>query len=167
MLERMAHRGACACDNNSGDGAGVMAAIPDQLYRDSLNKDADIDLPPYGEYATGIIFMKKSSYKQAKTSFADLANFCGLKLVAWRKLGSKPEILGAEARKTEPCIRQVFVTSETAATNKEQFERTVYLLRKAAVHHFNKEGIQCYVCSLSTSTIVYKVRVLSLCISQV
>jgi glutamate synthase (NADPH/NADH) len=33
MLERMAHRGACACDNDSGDGAGVLTAIPDKLYR--------------------------------------------------------------------------------------------------------------------------------------
>lgn len=36
MLERMAHRGACACDNDSGDGAGVMTAIPDKLYREEL-----------------------------------------------------------------------------------------------------------------------------------
>ena len=38
MLERMAHRGACACDNDSGDGAGVLSAIPDQLYRNELKK---------------------------------------------------------------------------------------------------------------------------------
>lgn len=38
MLERMAHRGACGCDNDSGDGAGVMTAIPDTLYREELKR---------------------------------------------------------------------------------------------------------------------------------
>ena len=36
MLERMEHRGACSCDNASGDGAGVMTAVPDKLYRKEL-----------------------------------------------------------------------------------------------------------------------------------
>jgi glutamate synthase (NADPH/NADH) len=36
MLERMEHRGACSCDNDSGDGAGVMTAIPHKLYADEL-----------------------------------------------------------------------------------------------------------------------------------
>ena len=38
MLERMAHRGACVCDNDSGDGAGVMTAIPDELYREEIKR---------------------------------------------------------------------------------------------------------------------------------
>lgn len=38
MLERLAHRGACACDNDSGDGAGVLTAIPDAFYRAELKR---------------------------------------------------------------------------------------------------------------------------------
>lgn len=33
---RMEHRGACACDNDTGDGAGVLTAIPHVLYSDEL-----------------------------------------------------------------------------------------------------------------------------------
>ena len=36
MLERMEHRGACGCDNDTGDGAGVMTAIPHKLYEKAL-----------------------------------------------------------------------------------------------------------------------------------
>lgn len=36
LAERMYHRGACACDNDTGDGAGVMTAIPHQLYAKEL-----------------------------------------------------------------------------------------------------------------------------------
>ncbi|CAD5217535.1 unnamed protein product [Bursaphelenchus okinawaensis] len=156
MLIRMAHRGACACDNNSGDGAGVMAAVPDSFYRKFLKEQQDKELPAFGAYATGIIFMEKDSYKQAKTSFADLASFCGLNVIAWRKLKLNSDILGDEARKTEPCIRQVFVTCENAEQDREKFDRIVYMLRKVAVNHFRKEGIKCYLCSLSPTTIVYK-----------
>ena len=34
----LAHRGACVGDNDSGDGAGVMTAIPDDLYRDDIKR---------------------------------------------------------------------------------------------------------------------------------
>ncbi|KAI1729795.1 glutamine amidotransferases class-II domain-containing protein [Ditylenchus destructor] len=155
MLERMAHRGACGCDNDSGDGAGVLTAIPDKLYREELKKTNDIDLPPPGEYATGILFMHIDSYKQAKESFSELARGCDLRVIAWRTLRTKSEVLGVEARKTEPCMRQVFLTADHAH-DKERFDRSVYLLRKQTVTGMEKQMLKCYVVSLSSSTIVYK-----------
>lgn len=32
LASRLDHRGACSCDNDTGDGAGVLTAIPHQLY---------------------------------------------------------------------------------------------------------------------------------------
>ncbi|VDM21861.1 unnamed protein product [Wuchereria bancrofti] len=157
MLQRLAHRGACACDNDSGDGAGVMTAIPDMLYRKDLrNNDEGIELPPVGEYATGLLFLKNDSYEQAIEAFTDLAKGYNLKVITWRKLQTNSEKIGAEARKTEPCIRQVFVTAPYAATDMELFQRNLYVLRKQAVVQLAKQKIECYVVSLSTSTIVYK-----------
>lgn len=51
----------------------------------------------------------------------------------------------------------MFVTADYAE-DKERFERNVYLLRKQAVHQIGKQSIRCYIVSLSTSTVVYKVR---------
>uniref|UniRef100_A0AC34GRP2 Glutamine amidotransferase type-2 domain-containing protein n=1 Tax=Panagrolaimus sp. ES5 TaxID=591445 RepID=A0AC34GRP2_9BILA len=155
MLERMAHRGACACDNDSGDGAGVLTAIPDELYRTELKETLGLELPPAGQYATGHIFMENDSYKQAKESIHDLIRGCELKLIGWRKLKTNSDILGKEAKKTEPCIRQVFVTADFA-DDKEKFDRQVYLLRKQATHQLAKQSVPCYVVSLSASTVVYK-----------
>lgn len=155
MLERMAHRGACSCDNDSGDGAGVLTAIPDILYRRHLSS-AGVELPPFGEYATGILFLKEESYEQAKEAFNDLARGCDLKVIAWRKMTTNSDQIGAEARKTEPCIRQVFVSAKYAASNKDLFERNVYMLRKQSAVQSARQEVDCYVCSLSTSTIVYK-----------
>lgn len=52
---------------------------------------------------------------------------------------------------------KVFVTADYAAEDPERFERSVYLLRKQALNSMTKQQISCYVCSLSTTTIVYKV----------
>lgn len=155
MLERMAHRGACACDNDSGDGAGVLTAIPDLLYRDEIKETEGIDLPPAGQYATGILFMENESYKQAKESFHDLIRGCDLKLICWRKLKTDSSALGTEAKKTEPLIRQVFVTADYAS-DLERFDRQVYLLRKLGTRQLAKQSIPCYVVSLSSATVVYK-----------
>ncbi|KAJ1362991.1 hypothetical protein KIN20_022733 [Parelaphostrongylus tenuis] len=156
MLERMAHRGACSCDNDSGDGAGVLTAIPDQLYRKSVKKQDGIDLPPPGQYATGILFLNEDSYKQAKEAFADLARACNVRVIVWRRLSTNRNVLGEEAKKTEPLIRQVFVTAGYVAEDPARFERSIYLLRKQAVNNMAKQSIDCYICSLSTTTIVYK-----------
>ncbi|TMS36384.1 hypothetical protein L596_003559 [Steinernema carpocapsae] len=155
MLERMAHRGACACDNDSGDGAGVLAAIPDQFYRDEVKKMDKLELPPLGQYATGLLFLDTETYKQAKEAFSDLSRAFGLRVICWRKLETCSDSIGSEAKKTEPCIRQVFVGADHA-DDKERFERDVYMLRKQAAVQMTKQSVNCYVCSLSTSTVIYK-----------
>ncbi|MCP9266338.1 Glutamate synthase (Large subunit) [Dirofilaria immitis] len=148
MLQRLAHRGACACDNDSGDGAGVMTAIPDALYRKDLkNSEEGIELPPVGEYATGLLFLRSDSYEQAIEAFADLAKGCDLAVIAWRKLRTNPG---------KSVLKHVFVTAPYAATDKELFKRNVYILRKQAVTQLAKQKIECYVVSLSSSTIIYK-----------
>uniref|UniRef100_A0A0N5A8L5 glutamate synthase (NADH) n=1 Tax=Syphacia muris TaxID=451379 RepID=A0A0N5A8L5_9BILA len=155
MLERMAHRGACSSDYDSGDGAGVLTAIPDSLYRKDL-ASSDIVLPPLGEYATGILFLKEETHEQAKEAFNDLARGCGLSVIAWRKLKTNSDQIGVEAQKTEPCIRQVFVTAREGGLDREVFERNVYMLRKQSTAQSIKQEIDCYICSLSITTVVYK-----------
>lgn len=31
MLARMEHRGACGCENNTGDGAGILIQVPHEF----------------------------------------------------------------------------------------------------------------------------------------
>uniref|UniRef100_A0A915JDF7 glutamate synthase (ferredoxin) n=1 Tax=Romanomermis culicivorax TaxID=13658 RepID=A0A915JDF7_ROMCU len=108
MLERMEHRGACGCDDDSGDGAGVMTGIPHELYRKELLK-LKITLPPRGQYATGIIFLEKSTYRKAKESIRELAESCNLSVICWRSPPVDDSAIGKEAKKTEPLIRQVSI----------------------------------------------------------
>lgn len=34
MLVRMTHRGACGCETNTGDGAGILVGVPHEFYRE-------------------------------------------------------------------------------------------------------------------------------------
>ncbi|MFP4547409.1 MAG: hypothetical protein ACLFQM_04705, partial [Fidelibacterota bacterium] len=53
ILHNLEHRGAVGGDAKTGDGAGLLFQIPDSFYR---KKYADLKLPEYGNYGTGLVF---------------------------------------------------------------------------------------------------------------
>ena len=58
VLENMEHRGACGCDANSGDGAGIMIQMPHEFFFDECVK-LSVHLPSFGKYGVGVIFFPK------------------------------------------------------------------------------------------------------------
>src|SRR5436189_5874307 len=65
ILENMEHRGACGCDPNSGDGAGLLLQIPHDFFVEE-GKKLDIKLPKSGDYGVGMLFFpKKPTVKEA------------------------------------------------------------------------------------------------------
>ena len=53
ILRNMDHRGACGCEANTGDGAGILTALPHEFLREVIKIDLGIDLPPAGQFAAG------------------------------------------------------------------------------------------------------------------
>ncbi|XP_035213365.1 putative glutamate synthase [NADPH] isoform X2 [Stegodyphus dumicola] len=154
ISRRLEHRGACACDNNTGDGAGVMTSIPHHFYKICLKNAYNLDLPEKGEYATGILFIKDTEKDGVKLSFQELAKEFHLEVLCWREIEVDDTNLGHVAKSSEPVMLQVFVTSKSIS--KEEFKRKVYLLRKYSSYCFQKSFSRFYICSLSTDIIVYK-----------
>ncbi|KAL7287833.1 hypothetical protein TKK_0017905 [Trichogramma kaykai] len=152
LSARMHHRGACACDNDTGDGAGVLCAIPHQYYADELSQRG-IDLPEFGCYATGILFLDKKTHAEAEAAFEKIAKECDLQVICWRDVPTDNSHLGQVAKKCEPYMRQVFVTGSQPT---EELKRQVFVLRKKSSHVISKPGLRYYVCSLSLKTVVYK-----------
>lgn len=149
---RMNHRGACACDNDTGDGAGVCTSIPHALYAKEL-ASRGVQLPELGQYATGIFYLDKNSYEEATKDFNTLAESLGIQVICWRDVPTNQDAVGGVARKSEPLSKQVFVTADV---DEETFKRQVFVLRKRATHELQRPGRRFYICSLSTKTIVYK-----------
>lgn len=122
LAKRMEHRGACACDNDTGDGAGVLTAIPHQFYCAQLRDTHQIDLPAFGRYATGIFFLDKLHHQDIEKKFGELAESLDLKVLCWRTVPTNNSTIGQVARNSEPYMRQVFVTGES---DDEQLTRQV------------------------------------------
>ncbi|XP_071038942.1 uncharacterized protein [Parasteatoda tepidariorum] len=154
ISKRMEHRGACACDNSTGDGAGVTAAIPHSFYSHILMKDVGITLPPKGKYATGIMFLDHSTSQAAEKSFENLAKELHLEVLCWRDVPVNSSILGYVAKANEPLMRQAFIVAPNM--DPSTFRREVFVLRKYATHKIPTSDLRFYICSLSTETVVYK-----------
>ena len=58
VLENMEHRGACGCENNTGDGAGILIQMPHEFFFDECIR-LGIHLPSFGKYGVGVIFFPK------------------------------------------------------------------------------------------------------------
>ncbi|KAH6927180.1 hypothetical protein HPB50_000143 [Hyalomma asiaticum] len=166
MSRRMEHRGACACDNNTGDGAGVMMAVPDKFYRKRLREELNIVLPPAGHYATGVCFLEQMTAPEAERRFEEEALANNLKVLCWRTLPTDDATLGSVARSTEPYMRQVFVVP-TGGQAGNDFKRDVFVLRKTTSHKIPSDKLRYYICSLSPDTIVYKCSLFSTSVADV
>ncbi|XP_074564504.1 glutamate synthase 1 [NADH], chloroplastic-like [Curcuma longa] len=162
MLERMAHRGACGCEENTGDGAGILVALPHDFFKE-VTKNLGFVLPPLGEYAVGMFFMPTDDIRRekTKTAFTEVAETLGHDILGWRRVPKNNTDLGQSAQRTEPIIEQVFVTPSLKSN--ADFEQQMYILRKfslvtiRAVLNQKRDGVkEFYVCSLSSRTIVYK-----------
>ncbi|XP_068630791.1 uncharacterized protein [Battus philenor] len=154
LAKRMEHRGACACDNDTGDGAGVLTAIPHQFYCAQLRDTHQIDLPPFGKYATGIFFLDKLHHQDIEKKFKELAESLELRVLCWRTVPTNNSTIGQVARNSEPYMRQVFVTGDIE--DEKQLARQIFVLRKRASHELVVPGARFYICSLSLRTVVYK-----------
>jgi len=162
MLERMAHRGACGCEKNTGDGAGIMVALPHDFFKE-VTKDAGFELPPPGEYAVGMFFMPTDEKRRekGKAEFKKVAESLGHVILGWRPVPTDNSDLGESALETEPVIEQVFITK--SSRSEAEFEQQLYILRRLSIISVRaalniKRGGErdFYMCSLSSRTIVYK-----------
>jgi glutamate synthase (NADPH) large chain len=161
VLENMEHRGACGCENNSGDGAGIMIQMPHEFFFDECIK-LGVHLPPFGKYAVGVIFFPREIRlrEECRAVFNRAAEKLGMEILAYRKVPVNTENIGATALSVEPEMEQVFIACPDYVKNTEEFERKLFVLRNYATHTINstvkKDAVGFYIASLSYKTIVYK-----------
>ncbi|HMK30999.1 MAG TPA: glutamate synthase large subunit, partial [Terriglobales bacterium] len=148
-LERLSHRGGVDADGASGDGAGLLTAIPRRFFRDQA-RQAGIQLP--SAYAVGMVFLPRELEKgeEACRCIVESVDAFGLKFLGLRQVPTNPGALGHRAESTLPVIRQVFFAPLNPAAD---FEMQLFLFRKR-VEAIAPSGT--YFCSLSSRTLVYK-----------
>ncbi len=156
ILRNLDHRGACGCEANTGDGAGILMQIPDAFFR----KVAGFELPEAGQYGVGMVFTspEPATAGRAQAVFERIVAEQGLSLLGWRELPTDNSMIGHTARASEPRMRQVFIGSPTPIADVMDFERKLYVVRKRASNEIRHEegDPSWFMASLSARTVVYK-----------
>jgi glutamate synthase (ferredoxin) len=149
-LERLTHRGGVDADGASGDGAGLLVSLPHSFFRDRALEQG-IALP--GLFGLGFAFLPKAVAAEARAAIEAAADVERLRILGWRCVPTNPGSLGRRALETLPEIWQFYVAPFHAARGVVRFEWRLALLRKRAESQLPE---RCYICSLSSRTVVYK-----------
>ena len=164
-LSCLEHRGGCSADRDSGDGAGITAAVPWALL-DRWARDRGRDLPLPDRTGVAMVFLSQvaNEAKEARSLVEETIVRAGLQVIGWREVPVNPDVLGVQARENQPRIEQLVVTSDRLRG--DALERELYWLRRQVGKHMDSNprlhwGDNFYICSWSNRTIVYKAMVRS------
>src|SRR5690606_10045482 len=160
MLENMEHRGACGCDPESGDGAGIMIQLPHEfLWEECISLGIQLSEPGY--YGAGMAFLPKQpeANQLCREIIQRAAEDRGMQFLGFRRVPVNPDGIGTTALSVEPEIVQFFVSRPVGVKDTSDFERKLYVLRRLIAKMIREaEGLEeeLYIASLSCKTIVYK-----------
>jgi len=161
VLRNLTHRGACGCDPETGDGAGILMQVPDGFLRKVCGA-IDIALPPAGEYGAGLVFLPRDVQERnaCQQTFQKIVREEGQQLLGWRTVPVDDSKCGRLARQNLPEIRMVFVGKGARTPDQATLERKLFVIRKRVEHAIAKmnlnDGEYFYVPSLSSRTFLYK-----------
>src|ERR1700745_1941963 len=113
-LLRLAHRGGVDADGRSGDGAGLLMALPEQFMRLRAEEEG---IRLAGEFGLGMVFLPAYAEGLSKQTIEDLAGRHGFACLGWRVVPTNPAIVGPRAFETLPVIRQCFFAPTSGSEN--------------------------------------------------
>ncbi len=160
MLSNMEHRGACGCEPNTGDGAGILVQNPHDFFVNEAGK-LGFELPAYENYGVGFLFLPKDPLLKEKCRriFNIVSEEIGFRVLGYRDVPTNPTGIGASALSVEPAMEQVFLEPKEVLDPKT-LERKLFILRKYSIHKIHNTYPEVeddfYICSLSYKTIIYK-----------
>ncbi len=161
VLRNLRHRGACGCEVNTGDGAGVLLQMPHRFLEAQAERSG-IVLPALGEYGVAMVFLPPTApaRRQCEALFEQTVKAEGQRVLGWRTVPTDDSSLGPTARAATPVVRQLFIGRDPELADAMAFERKLYIIRKVMERVVKQSTIPgreaFYVPSLSHKTIVYK-----------
>ena len=163
VLRSMSHRGACGCEANTGDGAGMLTALPHEFLERVAREELKVQLPEPGRFAAGVVFLptKDEDREVCRRAVEKVVAEEGQRFLGFRPVPTDADAadVGPMARDTEPVMEQMFVAAGDGYAG-EAFERKLYVIRKRLSDELRTREMEqakwFYICSLSTKVMVYK-----------
>ncbi|MEO5966403.1 MAG: glutamate synthase large subunit, partial [Candidatus Limnocylindrales bacterium] len=165
VLVNLEHRGASGSEKNTGDGAGILVAIP-HGFLGVVAAEQDLRLPERG-YGVAMVFLPRDAVSRSacRQKFEATLASEGLALLGWRDVPTDPTGLGDSAQGSQPVIAQAFIGRPaglglTPEDDDLAFERRLYVARRLVEKAVTRSALpgrgEFYVPSMSCRTIVYK-----------
>ena len=110
ILKNLLHRGACGCEENTGDGVGILIQMPHAFLKRVCN-ERGIDLPAAGGYGCGLIFLPRDPAQSqwCQQQFETIIREEKQKFIGWRDVPTNDAEVGPTARACEPGFKQIFI----------------------------------------------------------
>lgn len=162
VLRNLQHRGACGCDQDTGDGAGILMQLPDPFFR-SENAPRPDGLPTAGDYGVAFVFLPRGEAKRmiCHRTLESIVAVEGQRMLGWRDVPVVSSAIGWLARSQEPVMEQLFIGRGAGTAAGDDFERTLYVIRRraetwASSESIGNDALGFAIASCSSRTIVYK-----------
>jgi glutamate synthase (ferredoxin) len=151
-LERLRHRGAVAADARTGDGAGVLLPLSQELF---AGPDAPERPDPPGRLGLAMAFLPRSpeAAKEARRLVEQALVAERLELLRWRPVPVDHAALGELAMATAPAIEQAIFRVDA---DTEEAERRCFRAGRRATQATQAARVPLYLASCSTRTVTYK-----------
>ena len=161
ILKNLLHRGACGCEENTGDGVGILIQKPHKFFQKECRK-LGIELPANDEYGAGLVFLPKDADQSARCQqiFNRIVEEEGQIVLGWRDVPIDDSMVGPTALEGEPTFRQIFIGRGSNVNDAASLERKLYVIRKRVENAIWNSALSqqelFYIPSLSYRTFVYK-----------
>ncbi len=160
ILLNLTHRGACGCDPETGDGAGLLIQIPHAFFAREC-ASLGFTLPNPGEYGVGMVFLPVEKHQRliCEGIIERIVREEGLAVLGWRDTPIASNAIGRIARASQPYIQQIFI-QHAQGMDQDALERKLFVIRKRVESEIGASDLHdksfFYIPSLSSRTIVYK-----------
>ena len=168
VLINLLHRGACGCEANTGDGAGILIQMPHRFFAKEAAR-LGFGLPEERGYGAGMLFLPPSApeRREVEAVIERIVAEEGQVVLGWRDVPTDDSSLGPRAVAAEPVFRHLFVgrgpgmpVPGESGDGDARFERKLYVIRKRIEHAVDQlsDAIRgyFYIASLSSRTLIYK-----------
>ncbi len=149
-LGALAHRGARAADDRTGDGSGISIPISPE-FRARLLADAGVSPRNGARSAVAMCFLPRNGIAEAMRLIEDRAAAEKLVVLGWRDVPVDLDLVAGRRIGETPAIRQAIVGG-ARRTTPLGFARRLAALRRVV----ERDAPEIAVVSISTSQLVYK-----------